>query len=216
MISEYINPHQSLGDFYLSACEKPTLKLPYDTTGHDLTDGERNANLTTIVEYAAEFVSSIEVPIKPKFSCQYIENYHIIARTILNRDVPQNDYFQQALEQFDGMVSQLSDNRNDGYERIGIILRDYEESYGKSQIANRGSFETTNLMEIGFSIAWGAYRISRTHGNTVEVIKHSILGALKGAMISNYKGVLGGAISHGLIAQSMGIREATLISSNVP
>jgi len=216
MISEYINPHQSLGDFYLSACEKPTIELLNPASGEALTEGERSINLTTIVEYAAEFVSSIEVPIKPKFSRQYIENYHIISRTILNRDIPQNEHFNQAVLHVKKMVTLLRGSAEEPYERIGVLLSDYEKSYGKGENPNQDSSEARDLLEIAFSIAWGAYRVSRgkTHRETVDIIEHSMLGAIKGGMISNFKGILGGAISHGLIAKFFDTRETGLIFPN--
>jgi hypothetical protein len=210
MISDYINPRQALGDLFLAAVRDPSLKLIQPETGNQLTDGQRRSNIATILQYAARFVTSLEVKDNPLFSLRYIDNFHIITRTILNRDLPSNENYISAQKHFDEVSSLMNSaaSHTDFYERIGSTIDSNEESFGKSLITSANKEITSglrDLIEIGYAILWGSYKISegKSFSKAMSIMSQSVEGAIKGASISSHGGSLGGAIAHALIVENI-------------
>jgi hypothetical protein len=222
MISEYINPRQPLGDLFLEAVKDPSLKLIQHETGERLTEGQRQSNIATIVQYAARFVTSLEVKDNPLFSLQYIDNFYIITRTILNRDLHANDDYISAQKHFEEVLSltNSSSTQSDFYEKIGRTIDSTEESLGKRPMKTSDREITPDLrdlIEMGYAILWGSYRISegKRFSQAVSLMRQSVKGALKGALVSeSYAGILGGAIAHALITLKFDEQESQLIFSN--
>jgi hypothetical protein len=222
MITEYINPRQPLGDLFLEAVKDPPLKLIQPETGERLTEGQRQSNIATIVQYAARFVTSLEVKDNPLFSLQYIDNFYIITRTILNRDLHANEDYIAAQKHFEEVLSltNSSSSQSDFYEKIGKAIDSTEESLGKRPMKATDREITPDLrdlIEMGYAILWGSYRISegRRFSQAVSLMRQSVKGALRGALVSeSYAGILGGAIAHTLITLKFDEQESQLIFSN--
>jgi hypothetical protein len=222
MISEYINPRQALGDLFLAAVKDPSLKLIQPETGERLTDGQRSSNLSTILQYAARFVTALEVKDNPLFSLQYIDNFYIITRTILNRDLRSSEDYVSAQQHFDAMFSLVSPDtsQTDFHQIIGSTINSSEESFGKSSVTvtdKQITPDLRDLIEMGYAILWGSYRISegKRFSLAMSVMSQSVKGALRGALASkNYTGILGGAIAHALIALNFDSRQSQAIFSS--
>ena len=222
MISEYINPRQALGDLFLAAVKDPSLKLIQPETGEQLTEGQRSSNLSAILQYAARFVTSLEVKDNPLFSVQYIDNFYIITRTILNRDLPSSEDYKSAQQHFDAMFSLVgsASSKKDFHQTIGTTINSTEESFGKSSVTitdKQITPDLRDLIEMGYAILWGSYRISegKRLSLAMSVMSQSVNGALRGALASkNYAGILGGAISHALVALNFDTQESQAIFSN--
>jgi hypothetical protein len=222
MISEYINPRQALGDLFLAAVRDPSLKLIQPETDEKLTDGQRSSNLATILQYAARFVTSLEVKDNPLFSLKYIDNFNIITRTILNRDLISTEDYISAQEHFDALLSPMrsASSGTDFYEMIGRTINSSEESLGKNSVTvtNRQiTPDLRDLIEMGYAILWGSYKISEGKRSSLamSVLSQSVKGGLRGALVSrSYSGILGGAIAHALIALNFDVQESQVIFSN--
>jgi hypothetical protein len=222
MIKEYINPRQAIGDLFLAAVKDPSLKLIEAETGEQLTDGQRQSNLGTILQYAARFITSLEIKENPLFSLRYIDNFHIVTRTILNRDLPSDENNNSAQTYFDSVFSQMNSASSvkDFYARIGSAIDSTEESLSKSAITVTDKEITPDLrdlIETGYAILWGSYRIAegKRLPQAVALMRHSVKGALKGALVSrNYSGILGGSIAHALIVDNFNSEQAETILSN--
>jgi hypothetical protein len=222
MIKEYINPRQALGDLFLAAVKDPSLKLIEPEDGEQLTDGQRQSNLGSILQYAARFITSLEIKDNPLFSLRYIDNFHIVTRTILNRDLPANENYTAAHQHFASVLSQMNSASTvkDFYTRIGSTIDSTEESLSKSSITLTDKEITPDLrdlIEMGYAILWGSYRIAegRRFTQAVTLMRQSVEGALKGALVSeNYSGILGGAIAHALIVNNFNSEQAETIFSN--
>ena len=222
MISEYINPRQALGDLFLAAVKNPSLKLIQPETGEQLTEGQRSSNLSAILQYAARFITSLEVKDNPLFSVQYIDNFYIITRTILNRDLPSNEDFLSAQQHFDAMFTLMgpASSQKDFHQIIGSTINSSEESFGKSSITitdRQITPDLRDLIEMGYAILWGSYRISegKRFSLAMSLMGQSVKGALRGALASkNYTGILGGAIAHALVALNFDTQESHAIFSN--
>jgi hypothetical protein len=216
MITEYINPRQPFGDLFLSAVQKPSLKLIEPEEGEVLTDAERRSNLTTIVEYATTFVTSMEVKKNPLFSPEYIENFAMVTRILSSRDLPTNENFKTSSEHFEAIFSQMRFESEDFYERAGSIIDSTEEAFGISVTEAKITQELRDLVATGYAILWGSYKIAKGENpsTALSLMSQSVNGALKGAMVSNYKGILGGAIVHALTVKNFDSREAQVIFAN--
>jgi hypothetical protein len=221
MISEYINPRQALGDLFLAAVKNPSLKLIEPETGDQLTEGQRSSNLSAILQYAARFVTSLEVKDNPLFSVQYIDNFYIITRTILNRDLPSSEDYVSAQQHFDDMFSLMgpASSQKNFHQMIGSTINSTEESFGKSSVTGDKQItpDLRDLIEMGYAILWGSYRISeaKRFPLAMSVMTQSVKGALRGALASkNYTGILGGAISHALVALNFDTQETQIIFSD--
>ena len=222
MINEYINPRQALGDLFLAAVKDPSLKLIQPETDAQLTDGQRSSNVGTILQYAARFVTSLEVKDNPLFSLQYIDNFKIITRTILNRDLISTEDSISAQQHFDALLSLMksASSRKDSYEMIGSTINSSEESFGKSSVTvtdKQITPDLRDLIEMGYAILWGSYRISdgKRFSLAMSVMSQSVHGCLRGALVSkNYSGILGGAIAHALIALNFDTQASEVIFSN--
>lgn len=222
MISEYINPRQALGDLFLAAVKDPSLKLIQPETGEQLTEGQRSSNLSAILQYAARFVTSLEVKDNPLFSLQYVDNFYIITRTILNRDLTFSEDYMSAQQHFDAMFSLMgpASSQKDFHQTIGTTINSTEESFGKSSVTvtdKQITPDLRDLIEMGYAILWGSYRISegKRLSLAMSVMSQSVNGALRGALASkNYTGILGGAIAHALVALNFDTQESQAIFSN--
>jgi hypothetical protein len=221
MIIEYINPRQALGDLFLAAVKDPSLKLIEPEEGKQLTEGQRRSNIGAILQYAARFVTSLEIKDNPLFSLQYIDNFQIVTRTILNRDLPSNVIYTSAMQHFNALTSLMNSasSRTDFYESIGSTIDSSEEAFAKSSFTITDKEMTPklrDLIEMGYAILWGSYKISKgkPFAKAVSLMSQSVDGALKGAIISDYKGILGGAIAHTLIAENLHAQHTRGIFSN--